>query len=322
MMRFSILAVMIVICASLILSTAAMASPDLDIRHVSVGGIVDPYPPNTGPPIDPGAIWGQWFKRGTVEENRCHEFYDNKEGYGGSLQQSTNAIFGRAKNLVYNQGNIVAFNIDATITNDTPWPDGPWKWGTNSHGEYHEGEPPPLGLCDHTPYIGTLYDTKLTGDFAISDLLNVPAAWTGPYRNKQPYIIAGNEDQLAWYCWTEVGGYYVPTWDFGNILIGQSVTKTLSFTVGGGGLAAGDARFYSVFESDAFGYDLFANRTTSLKISNWLDNLVRDDGTAYPVNPLLSSDVGVFHMVPEPGSLVTLGAGLITMAGLWRKRRS
>ena len=208
---------------------------------------------------------------------------------------------------------VVCFLIDATITNDTPWGVGPWADGSNSHNEF-------LHTTDH--YVGTLYDTKLTGDFAISDLLNLPAAWTGPYRDNQPYIIAGNEDQLAWYCWTEVGGYYVPTWDFGDIGIGQSVTRTLSFTVGGGGLGVGDDRFYAVFESDAYGVDLFSNRTTSLKISNWLDNLAREDGTAYPTNPLLSSDVGVFHNIPEPGSLVVLGAGLMGIAGLWRKRRS
>ena len=319
MMRLSILAVAIVICASLILSTAAMGSVSLDIRHASVGGVVDNNAaPNAGPANDSHAVYGQWFEGDVVRSN---EFYDNRLGDGGGAM-STNAIYGRAKNLLYNQGNIVAFDIDATITNDAA--DTPiWNWGNNSHGEYHEGAAPTgSGPCGHTPYVGTLYDTLLTGDFAISDLLNVPAAWTAPYRDNQPYIIAGNEDQLAWYCWTEVGGYYVPTWDFGDIPIGGSATRTLSFTVGGGGLAVGDERFYSVYESDAYGYDLFANRTTSLKISNWLDNLVLDDGTAYPANPLISSDVGVFHGVPEPGSLVTLGVGLITMAGLWRKRRS
>jgi hypothetical protein len=58
------------------------------------------------------------------------------------------------------------------------------------------------------------------------------------------------------------------------------------------------------------------NRTTSLKISDWLDMLALDPGTPYPVPANVSSDVSVFFNIPEPTSLA-----LLSLSGLALLRR-
>jgi hypothetical protein len=153
-------------------------------------------------------------------------------------------------------------------------------------------------------YYYDLYVVKLTASFAV-DLDYFPSQWLTPYRDRQPYIIAQNHDQLAWYCWTPgntilkvpYGGYFVPTWDFGAISNGQSVSRTLNFTVSGTGLPPEDSR-HIVIEESALGQDMFLNRTKSLKVSDWIDNCFLDTGGSYPSGGK-SSDVSVFsHMGP------------------------
>ncbi|AQQ10330.1 hypothetical protein L21SP3_02162 [Sedimentisphaera cyanobacteriorum] len=278
---------------------------------------VEPYPSYTGPSEDPHAQQGQWFKDSStqVEEARTHEFYDNVTNFGGG-NESYLAIEGYAENLQYDGDNITSFDIRATITNDTPGI-GTWRDGANSHGE---------SLTATEPYSGKLYDTKLTAEFAVD--LTAYNAWldggsaSGVYEDRMPHIVAVNHDQLAWYCWTPDnpdqdkvpwGDYLVPTFDFGDIAQGESVTKVLQFTVEGAGLAPSDARAIALETSS----DLLLNRTTSLKISDWMDTIGEDDGTAYPNDDggtaLTDSDVSVFHNVPEPATIALIGLGAIAL---------
>ena len=316
---------LVMLLTVLLLAGTVLAAPSLQITKPPV----TPVPSYSGPINDTHAIQGQWFKHinpttGTVGEieNRTHEFYDNKEGDGGGFK-STFAIEGYGGGFQYNTaGNLTGFNILATITNDTPGI-GPWRDGTNSHGE---------ALSTPEQYVGTLYDTKLTVEFAIdAAALN---AWdpqgtkmgTGPYKDMEPHIVAVDHDELGWYCWTPGnpdqektpwGDYLVPTYDFGDIAQGASITKTLNFVIDGAGLVEGDARREAI-ES---GLDIFLNRTTSLKISNWIEMLAIDDGTPYPKDDNgvadLNSDVSVFHNIPEPMTICLLGLGALSL----RKKR-
>ena len=316
-----VLVVLMLMAVAAIVASAVTAAPSLPITKPPLG----PVPSYTGPVQDPHAIQGQWFKdMGTsAEAARCYEFHDNVTSHGGG-SSSFNAIYGKVNSLTLVSGKITAFTIQATITNDVPAL-SPWIEGTNSHGEYVE-QP-------REQYVGPLLQTKLTTSFAISGLGNLPASWTAPYRDRQPYITAQGFDELAWYCWTPgnpdpekqpYGGYYVPTYDFGDIGIGQSVTRNLSFIVDGAGIDSSDPRYTATMESytAAEGQgDIFLNRTTSLKISDWIDELTLDTGIPYPTDPLKGSDVSVFHCVPEPGSLLALGGGLLSLAGMALRRR-
>lgn len=122
------------------------------------------------------------------------------------------------------------------------------------------------------------------------------------------------------------GDYLVPTWDFGNIPVGQTVTRLLSFDIRDAlgnpvGLPNTDPRWESIYESELDKVDLLLNRTTSLKISDWLDTLAVDTGLPYPVSPDTSSDVSVFF-VPEPSTVILLLAGALCLVGYlgWRKK--
>jgi hypothetical protein len=54
-------------------------------------------------------------------------------------------------------------------------------------------------------------------------------------------------------------------------------------------------------DSEIEGIDVLLNRTTSLKISTWLDDLSRDLCIPYPeAEPFRGSDCSVFHNIPEP----------------------
>lgn len=283
------------------LAGAALAAPSLEITSPPV--INNGW---TGPMIDPPASQGQWFMRITSgeEEARTHEFYDNsiELGCGGGGMDCT-AIEGYAFNMQYDGlNNLIYFEVNATITNDTPG-EGEWADGSNSHGE---------SLSTPEQYEGTLYDTKLTVEFAIERFSfdnwfnNLMGPMNAPYFDIEPHIVAVEPNQLGWYCWTPGnpeelmpwGDYLVPTYDFGDIPPWQSANRILKFTVDPPGLPMGDPRRMAI-ES---GQDIFLNRTTSLKISTWIDMVAIDNWMCYPDEAWRSSDVSVFHNIigPEP----------------------
>ena len=107
----------------------------------------------------------------------------------------------------------------------------------------------------------------------------------------------------------------MPAYDFGDIIHFESVTRVLNF-----GLydpIGQDDNLYSfLVDAEENEWDVLMNRTTSLKISQYVDNLLYDNGEPYPAPPY-SSDASVFF-VPEPTMICLLGLGA---AVLWRKRR-
>lgn len=261
----------------------------------------------TGPRLDPPALMGQWFvDTNGVETVRTNEFYDETAGGLGE-----NAITGYVDNIVYALGPgtpIHGFSIQATIHNDTTVEAG-WGPGANSHGELR-----PRDLSE-MPYVGPLVDTKLAAEFAIGDTNKLPLAFNypaGPYREGlTPFIEAVNEDQWGWYCWSPEdpdpehkppGGYFVPTWDFGNIPLGQSATRQLVFVVAPPGLQPTDPRYLAIVASYTGTNDILLNRSQSLKISTWIDDIALDLGSQMEEPPPLRlSDVSVFHNPYQEG---------------------
>ena len=248
----------------------------------------------TGPPIDPTATAGQWFMDGGgLESVRTNEFYDNVlGGFAGA-----SAITGYVDSITYQFGPgtpIIAFTVLATIHNDAML-GAEWGGGSNRHGEtlnYQE-----------LPYVGPLAEARLVAEFAVADTNTLPAVFTGPYQDYQPYIEAVNEDGWAWYCWNPLdpeqghqpsGNYFVPAWEFGTIPIGQSSTRKLSFAIPGGGLLLGDSRYLPIVQSFAATNDILLNRTLSLKISTWIETLALDS-QQQEEPPARLSDVSVFH---------------------------
>jgi hypothetical protein len=269
------------------------SAPSLSVTKLPVR----PNPSHTGPTNDPHAVAGQWFRSVATSNvvSRAFEFYDNTANNGGGFMGHL-AISGRVVNvqgLLNPPFKITSFDIETTIFNDTPGA-GSWAAGTNSHAET---------LDTATQQTGTLHDVMLTADFAISSQDNLPP-YTGnsfPYRDTAPWILAVGHDYEAWYCWTPSaedeltdGNYYVPTWFFGDIAPGESKTKTLSFSIPEG-LDPNDPRGIAILDSRDNGTDILANRSCSLKISNWINDIGLDDGTPYPESSLSSGDVAVFH---------------------------
>ena len=290
----------VALCLSLVLVPLAAAGPSLPVTKPPV----QPLGQMTGPPIDPVAAHGQWFSNaGGLETVRTNEFYDDI--YGGPA--GVHAISGFVDSITYLGGvpgaPIVAFSIQATIFNDTGLVTE-WLTGGNQHGESLAYQNP--------PYIGPLVDTKLAAEFAIADTNTLPAVFTlPPYRDRQPYIIATNEDEWAWYCWNPLdqdpehnpkGAFYVPTWDFGTIAVGKSASRRLQFVVPAGLPPVGDTRYPAIVASYATTNDILQNRTVSLKISTWIDDIALDSG-GNEEPPLRYSDVSVFHNQGEETGL-------------------
>ncbi len=200
------------------------------------------------------------------------------------------------------------------ITNDTP-AQSPWAAGSNSHGET---------LSTRYQRVGPLLGARLTIEFAVADPDTLPDAWSYPYSQGQlPYLFAEDEDRLAWYSYSpgnpgdlEAGGYYVPTYDFGNIRPGESVQRDLYFAFEEGGISRYDPRYSVLFDSRDYGYDILYNGSTSLKISDWVGGIDVDFAeSTYP-----NSNFSVFHnVVPEPATVLLVASGALCL--LLRGRR-
>ena len=295
-------ALLVLFLCGLFLSRATHGAPSLPVTKPPVS----PLSSWTGPPHDPQALEGQWFydySSGT-NSRRTNEFYDNLLHDQGGGFASYKAVFGRVVNLQYDTNppnNLIGFDVIATISNDVPALSS-WIPGTNSHGETS-------GTLEQHENI--LYGTKLCVEFAISHETNLPPVWLLPYVDLQPYVIARNEDQLAWYCWSPdnpenhqpFGNYYVPAWDFGEIPPGAGVSRILQFAVSVPGMDATDFRRLSLELSENSGADVLFNRTTSLKISTWLDVIPTEFPYSYPAFPARSSNCSVFHNIPEPAGI-------------------
>lgn len=262
----------------------------------------------TGPPVDPPAVSGQWFRVvGTgAESSRTHEFYDDPGGgFAGAA-----AISGHVVSIGFLQGPppaITSFVILATIVNDNTRFSTSMN-GTNSHGEFIQQ----LG----EGYTGTLRNVKLTASFALTALTNIPPVWGTPYFKINPFIVAENEDQAAWYCWNPddqdplhkpPGSYYVPTWDFGDIPPGQSATRTLQFSIPPPGIPPTDPRYSVLWGSYSTSNDILFNRSLSLKVSDWLDSVAFDDGSSLPEGAEHGSDVSIFHDIEAEQNLLDFG---------------
>lgn len=187
----------------------------------------------------------------------------------------------------------------------------------NAHMEYLE---------TGQQYTGTLFDSVLAIEFAVSDISSTPSDFVPPFSIGQlPLITADDEDFLAWYSYTPgnplglpEGGYYVPSYYFGDILPGQAIERDLHFSFYGSGISRSDIRYALLEGSLANELDLLSNRSSSLKISDWISKLFQDEG-----NSMLSgSSASLFHnieeSVPEPMTILLV---LLGIAGMIFRRK-
>lgn len=317
----------------LALCGTSLASPGLDVRSVGTGPIV-PGGALAGPPIDPSTQNGQWFLLNSgLEDYSTHEFHDNIDGFGGGPinQLAIEGVF--AGYTPGPNGLIGGYNMSVSITNNTPNVNGPWANGANMHGEDR--------LAPVQPYVGTLYNVRFSahwaddgnpGNFVVGGA-NLPSSTptTGSASPGTSNTIGLNYDSLAWYSYTAQnpggpqGSYQVPTWDFGNIPVGQTVTRLLSF------------HFYDALNptqvvppSTFLNQDLLIARTNDIKIASYFQddpvlNGIFDRPIAYPpasFSPLTSGygNSSVFFSIPTPGTaMLTLMCGL---ASLRRRRQA
>lgn len=298
---------LVVVCfVSVLISVAStsLAAPSLPVTKLPVTSGTFAL---TGPPADAASTNGQWFQNisDSQQEYCTHEFYDNVTGSGGG-NMSNIAISGRVSRVVGGNGGtpITEFDITATIFNDTAKDTLNWSASSNSHDEVRSVNMEDL-------YFGMLRDTKMTAEFAVSEHGTLPSIWTPPYiESDGEDIVSTNEDQLAWYCWNPdeqgapggAGDFRVPTWNFGDIPQGGSSTRVMKFVIFNG-ISLGDTRYAVIMDSYNNGTDVLVGRTTSLKVSTWIDTLASDAGIPYPHEgggiPARSSDVSVFHNVDK-----------------------
>ncbi|AQQ72270.1 hypothetical protein SMSP2_02652 [Limihaloglobus sulfuriphilus] len=301
--------IMLVVLA--VSAACVIAAPSLQISKPPVV----PFESWSGPEGDPHSVQGQWFQdiSSGAEEFGTHEFYDNLSGSGGgfAIHRSISSIV--AQTYTNSGGDLVRFDMSITVRNDTPGGGTGWADGANSHNE---------SLSTQTMYSGTLYDTRVAVEFAfepvsLGNWLDAGGEGGSPYFDVEIPLIAVEPDKLGWYCWSPqnepgiqpYGAYIVPVYDFGDIPQGEQVSRIISFEIGYP--LSPDHPLSVLLES---GSDLLFNRSSSLKISNWGAELKNDYGFAYPYEdpqiPGMSSNVSVFHNVPEPSGLLLFAAAV------------
>ncbi|MFN5957369.1 MAG: hypothetical protein ACK462_05450 [Planctomyces sp.] len=317
--------------STLVLASWAQASPGLDVRSIGNGPITPGNAP-AGPAVDPTTQNGQWFlDNNGVADYRTHEFHDNIDGSGGFVP---NHLAIRGSLVAFTPGApgfINGYIMTVSITNNTPAVLGPFASQPNMHGENRIAPTP--------TYAGTMFGVRFAAHWAddgnptniFPSTANVPSTTPAgaPTSPGTSNTTAANYDALAWYSYTNgqagtVGGsYQVPTWDFGDIAVGQTVTRTLTF------------QFYNPISNAAIppitvfqGQDLLIARSDDIKIASYFQddpvlNGIFDRAVPYPnggINPATShyGNSSVFFNVPTPGAAALLGLG--GLMGLRRRR--
>jgi len=302
--------------ALFVLSCAtALAGPVRPIRSNNFQGQAP-----CGPPWDAFAQQGQWFQDPVNGETHVStwEFHDddNSLTIEGVVQHIQYAPPGTSNS------NIMAFDVLVTVVNNLP-SELQAGGSSNSHGEVQ------LGTALYME--GTLFDARITAEFAIADPMFVPNGtppyWgdpVSPMTGSMYHIEAINEDEWGWYCWDDPGmpggpgNFQVPAWRLqpAIILPGQTGNTMMSFIVTGTGMSILDYRHSVIRHSHWNGADLLYNRHNSLKISHWLDTLLIDDGYVlhappgpYEIEPpeyVYASDASVFFNTTLPGEMAEL----------------
>jgi len=265
-----------------------------------------------GPAHDAFALQGQWFIDSTSGSTNVNiwEYHDDDD---------SGTIAGVVQNINYStpgdpNSNILGFSILATVSNSLP-ADYQGGSASNSHSEVQTS----AGV---TSSPDQMEKVRITAEFALANINLLPNGnppyWPDPLSAGQYYIVATNEDELAWYCWAPsqtqyqpTGAYQVPTWKLSpfNIPSGGTASVLMQFTVSGTGMPLSDYRHSVIRVSQQMGLDVLYNRHTSLKISHWIDTLLVDNGAITTPNPpwwegeeefyVYASDASVFYSGEE-----------------------
>lgn len=318
----------------LLVAGLAWGSPGLDVRSLSGGGPITPGFGPAGPGIDPSTANGQWFVNSNgLEDYRTHEFHDNMSGTGGGAPDYL-AIRGSFQGYSTSGGLVNGYQMLVSITNNTPNTSGPWGSLPNTHGENR--------LVPWPNHSGTMYGVRYVSHWAddgIAQNYNAGGA-NLPSNNPDPgagtsfgtsNTFATNHDAVAWYSFTfgtaasPPGAYQVPAWDFGDIAVGQTVSRLLTF------------QFYTALNpaqvlppSTFFQQDLLIARSEDIKIGAYFQDdpvlngildrpIPNPPGSFDPSRSQYANSSVFYSVVPTPGT-----GALLTIGGMmmFRRRRA